>query len=148
MTIFLLLASLAATPVQFKEYRAKVRYCYDGDTCYFDIHTGLGHVAKNQKVRFCDINTPEMNRVAEREKATPARDFTRNVVHNATTLWLKVPQKNKCDPVRDDKGCDQKDSFGRWLAYVIADDVNLSKKLFDTGHAVLFRKTCGAEISP
>jgi len=145
MITLLLAASLAATPVQFEEYRAKARYCYDGDTCYFDIHTGLDHVAKYQKVRFCDIDTPEMNRLAQREAAIPARDFTRNLVHNATIIKLRVPQKRKCDPVRDDKGCDQKDSFGRWLAYVIVDDVNLSKKLLEEGYAVPFRKTCGGE---
>jgi len=142
MVILILAASLAATPVQFKEYRAGARYCYDGDTCYFDIHTGLGHVAKYQKVRFCDIDTPEMNRLAQRELAIPARDFTRNAVYNATTITIKVPQKSKCDPVRDERSCDQKDSFGRWLAYVIVDGVNLSKKLLEEGHAVPFRKTC------
>jgi len=110
-------------------YNAELVSCYDGDTCRFNIDTGIDRVwVMNRVVRLCDIDTPE---VTENPKVAKfARDMLVKWIKAGTKLQIKVPEKKKYG------------SFGRLLAWVIVNDRNLNEKLLEQGLAEPFRKKC------
>ena len=85
------------------EYMAKVVSVYDGDTVRCDIDLGFGINMKDQKIRFMDINTPEI-RGSEREEGIKVRDYVRSKI-----LGKHVMLKT----YKDSKG-----KYGRWLARI------------------------------
>lgn len=148
--IHLLTAILLSTTL--KTYPVEYISCYDGDTCTFNVilETGTERpgleveiitlVKKlGQKTRFCDIDTPEMRGGTDESKAAAvaARDALIGWIKNARTLQIQVPQKNNCE-----EACDETDKYGRLLVYVIADGVNLNKKLLEGGYAKPYQETC------
>src|SRR5687768_1084968 len=119
MILLLALLSVTPAPATNKIYRAVLKQCFDGDTCFFDIElstdvkdVGLDVQVVNtiwllkQRVRFCDIDAPEVNPRATREAGLKSRDALLAILMKATELELLVMGE---------------DSFGRWLVYVIAD---------------------------
>ena len=139
-----LLCAMLSMPIT-KKYPATFKGCYDGDTCTFDlvlgneeIDLGLGIVEqritirKDQKIRLCDINAPELK--PPNAAATKARDDLVSWISAAKTLSLRVPQKKTCI----DSSCDQFEKYGRLLGYIFADDVNLNQKQLAVGNAVSF----------
>lgn len=134
MTALLLLLLTTATP---REYTATLVQCYDGDTCYFNFHVGLGLVLANQPVRFCDINTPEVRPLATREAGLKSRDALRAWLKAAKEIVVRIPQKDKCSTALNDD-CDKKEKYGRWLGYVIADGAVLNERLIAESLATKF----------
>lgn len=141
MLAFLILSSTLFA----QDYKVEFLRCYDGDTCYFNIvledkHEDLGMSVfhdskiylKEQRVRFCDINAPEMHG-SETEAATKARDTLSEWIRTAKTLTLQVPQKSTC--VMGSGDCDSREKYGRWLGYVIADGVSLNARMVTEGLA-------------
>lgn len=92
--------------------------CYDGDTCRFRAATG-----EVLKVRFRSIDTPEMKARcdAEKEKAVAARDALLPMLRRADRIDLENAQ--------------HKDRWGRTLALVKADGVDVGKALILLGLA-------------
>ena len=105
------------------EYRALVKYVYDGDTVTADIDLGFGVLLKRQKVRLLGLNTPEI-RGAEREQGLIARDALRERISGE---WITI-QTHK----------DKKGKYGRWLGEIWIDDVCMNEWLITEGYAILF----------
>jgi micrococcal nuclease len=149
--MFAILASLlAVAATQPRLYEVHLVDCYDGDTCTIDfivpVRTGLDITVtltlEYQHIRLCDIDAPEMKggTEASRAAATRAREALLVWLRAAKTLGVAVPQKGNCDP--EDGVCDRKDKYGRWLAYLFADGVDINKKMVDEGLAASYRLTC------
>lgn len=147
VAILLAVPSNVLSQTTFKKYHATFVTCYDGDTCDFDFHLSanvglgvqLGAVLPNKRIRFCDIDTPEIRGGTDESKAAAkrARDALIGWLTNARMIEIEVPQKKNCDfATRPD--CDDDGKYGRLLSYVWADGVNLNQKLLDEGHAKIF----------
>jgi len=134
----LLLLTLLSDPL-LKDYNATLIECYDGDTCTFNIHFGLGVVLAKQTVRFCDINAPEIRPLKTRQEATKVRDNVVYLIRSARKVQLRIPQKRNCD---DPDTCDDKGKYGRWLAYIIIDGNNLNQMLLDNGLVDEWKDKC------
>lgn len=115
-------------------YRASFVRCYDGDTCTFHVHLGLG-VTVLQNARLYGIDTPEM-RGAERQRAIEVRDFVIRALQGAHKIELLVPQKRSCSI--EDEACDERGKYGRLLVNVLMDGQSLNALLLTTGRAVVY----------
>lgn len=96
------------------EYKAVIVNVVDGDT--FDMNVDLGfNIHIHERVRLLDIDTPE-NRGAEKK------------LGKAVTQYAKKHFEGKEVILRSSKN--KTDSFGRWLAEVYIDNLNI-KELYD-----------------
>lgn len=96
------------------EYRAYVISVYDGDTITVDIDLGFGVWLKKQKIRLARIDTPEI-KGDERAMGLIARDRVRELIMDKdVTIRTKKDKKGK---------------YGRWIAEVIYDNINLNDQL-------------------
>jgi len=136
--ITLLLATMLA---QTHPYSASVVDCYDGDTCTVNFHLGLHQVAVSQKLRLCDVDAPEIRRTSTREDGIASRDALLAMIIKAKIIVIELAQKPECNRSAE-LDCDMKDSFGRWLGYLIVDGENLNEWLLDEGYAVEYAKRC------
>ena len=107
------------------EYRAKVRGVYDADTITVDIDLGFGIIYTGQKLRLLGIDAPEV-RGKERPEGIKSRDALRDKILDKDII------------IRTSK--DKKGKYGRWLATIILDDVNLNEWLIAEGYAEEYRK--------
>ena len=107
-------------------YRARYRSAYDGDTVRVDIDLGFGIWFRNQALRLIGIDTPEL-RGSEREAGLVARNFMRASLRAARELIVET--------TLDKKGKDKKGKYGRWLARLHADGVDLNQAMIDNGYA-------------
>lgn len=143
----LLCAVLAAAA---KLHPATLVDCHDGDTCTFDMVVSdqelnlvpdLNHhiviTKKDQRVRLCDIDAPEMHG-DNPAAATKARDDLLAWMRNAKTLEVVVAQKTTCTG-----SCDATDKYGRMLAWIYADGVNMNRLQVEQGNAVPFMRCPG-----
>lgn len=124
-------------------YRARITNVVDGDTLDADIDCGF-HVIRTERVRLLGVNTPELRRGTEEEKAAgrAAKTYVEEWV--AYIQQPGEPVRKTFDPCWVDltdkwpvlllsaKG----DAFGRWLAEVHsrAGD-SLAADLLLAGHA-------------
>tara|TARA_Y100001958_G_C21047918_1_gene415211 strand:- start:64 stop:423 length:360 start_codon:yes stop_codon:yes gene_type:complete len=113
------------TGIKMYEYRAKVRGVYDADTITVDIDLGFGIIYTGQKLRLLGIDAPEV-RGKERPEGLKSRD----------ALRAKILDKDII--IRTSK--DKKGKYGRWLATIILDDVNLNEWLINEGYAKEYGK--------
>lgn len=109
LLLFILPTSLLAVPAVY-------RGCYDGDTCRFDI-PGIG---KYQSVRLLGVDTPEKKARCLKEQ------FLANQAAAFTNQLLKTANKITLAP----KG---RDKYGRLLAWVDFDGLDLSTLLIEQG---------------
>jgi micrococcal nuclease len=103
------------------EYRARVASVYDGDTIRVNIDLGFDTWKLNETIRLYGIDTPEI-RGAERPEGLIAKDYVVSklpVGKEITILTLR----------------DRKEKYGRYLAIVFCDGVNLNEELVDKGLA-------------
>jgi len=133
MLSILLAVFLSVEPTQ-RAYDVTYINCYDGDTCEFNIHLGMGVVLAHQAIRFCDVNAPEIRPLITRVAGEKTRDALRTWISTAKVVKVWVPQETNCSIGT----CDKKEKYGRWLGYVIADGVNLNEKLISSGLAVSY----------
>ncbi len=108
-------------------YKATVSRVIDGDTFIVDrIDLGFNISLVNQKVRILGINTMELRDKdeANRALAFEARDFMKDTLEGK-------------EIVIKSEGFD---SFGRILAKVWLDDVDMGNELLGAGLAVSFKK--------
>lgn len=96
------------------EYKAVIINVVDGDT--FDMNIDLGfNIHIHERIRLLNIDTPE-NRGTEKK------------LGKAVTQYAKKHFEGKEVILRSSKN--KTDSFGRWLAEVYIDDLNI-KELYD-----------------
>ena len=107
-------------------YKATCTSVYDGDSITLDINLGFNMVMHNQKIRLLGIDTPEI-RGEERESGLIARDRLRELIENKRVLMLSH---------RDKTG-----KYGRWLATIYIDSVNVNQLLVDEGLAKVYGAT-------
>lgn len=109
-------------------YRAKVVDVYDGDTIRVDIDLGFGVVLNNQPVRLYGIDTPEV-RGPERHEGQRSAAYLNHLLARANMeIELKTHQAKK--------GTDAKGKYGRWLAEIIIDGMNVNQHLIERGYGV------------
>jgi len=105
------------------EYKAAYLSNYDGDTIRFRIDLGF-NIFHNVIVRLLRIDTYELKEKNKelKEIAYDAKKFTELALGGAKTITLTTYK-------------DDTDKYGRYLAEVIYDGVNLSNALFNAGLA-------------
>lgn len=105
------------------EYRAQLIKVVDGDTV--DVSVDLGfRLHQDMRLRLLGINTPELLSKSETERlaAQAARDYLRGLLEGKS---LRI-QTHK----------DGQDKYGRYLAVIFVDDLNVNQDLIKAGHGV------------
>jgi len=102
------------------EYRAIVTRVYDGDTITVNIDLGFEHWMMNQKIRLYGIDTPEI-KGEERPEGLKSAEWLRSRIYGEEII-LKTHK-------------DKKGKYGRWLAEVYFEGVNLNQQLIKEGLA-------------
>lgn len=105
-------------------YNAKIVAVYDGDTVTAVVDLGF-NISFKMKLRLLGIDTPEL-RGADKIEGKRVRDIVRGMI-----LDKQVEIKTK----RDKTG-----KYGRYLATIFIDGLNLNQYLLDNNLAVPFMK--------
>jgi micrococcal nuclease len=108
----------------FYTYKANIIDVYDGDTCTAKVDLGF-NVDFTIKLRLLGIDTPEL-RGEERESGLVVRDLVREKI-----LGKDVVIKTSLDKTG---------KYGRYLAEIYLDEVNLNEWLLENGHAKPYLK--------
>lgn len=103
-------------------YRATVRRIVDGDTLDLDVDMGFRAWRLKERFRLAGINAPESNRAASAAAGRAARDWLAETIPVGSVVTIETAK----DP----------DNFGRWIATVWRDDLNINDALVEAGHAV------------
>lgn len=101
-------------------YRARVMEVYDADTITVNIDLGFHSGLSYEKVRLFGINAPEV-RGEERPEGLDSRDYLRSLILNKDVIM---------ETFKDSKG-----KYGRWLANIWLDGMNVNEHLVETGYA-------------
>ena len=93
-----------------------IKSCYDGDTCT---------TSKGEKIRLACIDSPEL----KGDKANPipakkARDYLNNLIANKLVLIKRITF----------------DKYGRTVAELYKDEINIQKLLVDKNLAKIYKK--------
>jgi len=99
----------------FYTYKAEFVDNYDGDTVTMDIDLGLNVWVRDQKLRLYGIDTPEL-RGSDREFGLEVRDYVKSRLEGAETILVETHK-------------DSTGKYGRWLATIYADGINLNEEL-------------------
>jgi len=105
-------------------YKAKCTSVYDGDSVTLDIDLGFNHWMVRQKVRLFGIDTPEI-RGPERPEGLNSAARLRGLIEGQDVIIVSH---------RDRAG-----KYGRWLATIYLDDININKLLLEEGWAKLYK---------
>lgn len=100
-------------------YKAYIKEVYDGDTVTAVVDLGFLHY-QEMKLRLYGIDTPEL-RGEEREDGLVVRDIVREKI---------LGKDVEIHSYKDKQG-----KYGRYLATIIVDGLDLNKWLVDEGHA-------------
>ena len=93
-----------------------IKSCYDGDTCT---------TIDGEKIRLACIDTPEFKgKKADPITAKEARDFLKNLVINEEVSIRRITT----------------DRFGRTVAELYIDEINIQKLLVDKNLAKIYKK--------
>jgi len=108
------------------EYKAIITYVYDGDTLTADVDLGFKMWAKKIKLRLLGVDTPEIRTKdpAEKEAAYKARDRVRELCMDKEVTMTSAG----------------KGKYGRWLATVNVDGLDLAELLIAESLAVPYKK--------
>ena len=108
------------------EYRARIVRVIDGDTVEAEVDLGF-HISSRMTMRLFGINTPEI-KGDSRPQGLAARDYLTHLIdiHTHGTSELTIHTQK-----------DATEQYGRLLATLLADDVNLNEALIAAGHAVV-----------
>jgi micrococcal nuclease len=101
-------------------YKALVVGVYDGDTITVDIDLGMDTWKKNVKLRLARIDTPEV-RGEEKEEGKRVRDYVRTTILDKEVV-IKTSK-------------DKTGKYGRYIAEVLIDGMNLNDHLLELGMA-------------
>lgn len=100
-------------------YKANIIDVYDGDTVTAVVDLGFLHY-QEMKLRLYGIDTPEL-RGEEREAGLIVRDILRELILN---------KEVEIHTYKDKQG-----KYGRYLATIVLDGININQWLLDEGHA-------------
>lgn len=103
-------------------YKAHIKDVYDGDTVTAVVDLGFLHY-QEMKLRLYGIDTPEL-RGAEREQGIVVRDIVREMI---------LDKEVEIHSYKDKQG-----KYGRYLATIIVDGLDLNQWLVDNGHATVY----------
>ncbi|AUC83578.1 thermonuclease family protein [Lacinutrix sp. Bg11-31] len=103
-------------------YKAKIIAVYDGDTVTAVVDLGFLH-SQEMKLRLFGIDTPEM-RGAEKIEGKKVRDIVREMI---------LDKEVEIHSYKDKQG-----KYGRYLATILIDGLDLNKWLVDNGHAKVY----------
>lgn len=103
-------------------YKGIVAYIYDGDTIRIDIDLGFNTWIKYQSLRLKGIDAPEL-RGEEKEAGILSRDWIRQKLPVGTEVIIKTEK-------------DSKEKYGRYIATVYLDDVDINQLMIDEGFAI------------
>lgn len=101
------------------QYKAKIISVYDGDTVTAMVDLGFYHF-QQMKFRLYGIDTPEL-RGEEREEGLKVRDIVREMILDKNVIINSYK--------------DKQEKYGRYLANIIIDDIDLNVWLVENGHA-------------
>lgn len=103
-------------------YKAELVRIIDGDTIVVDIDKGFDDWKKNQRIRLLEIDAPEVRTrdLEEKARGVAATEHLRSLIKDKELIIHTVTT----------------DGFGRWLAYVYVDGVDIGLKMIEDGHAV------------
>lgn len=110
-----------------KTFNVKIEEVYDADTLTVDIDLGFDVVLDNQKLRLHRINAWEV-KGEEKPQGIKARDWLKTKIANAKQIYIK-PVTSKGDKTKYKKG-----KFGRWLAELYIDNININDEIVKSGH--------------
>ncbi len=135
ITTYVITCAIAFSTLSHAEqFTAKYRTCYDGDTCTINLIknaiTGdkvLAFFGDSVKIRLAGIDAPEIKGKCAKEKrlAIKARDYLNYILDKAKTLIVDMQER---------------DAFGRYLARVYADNVNINDLMLVSGYARVEQK--------
>jgi micrococcal nuclease len=100
-------------------YKAHIKDVYDGDTVTAVVDLGFLHY-QEMKLRLLGIDTPEL-RGPEKKQGIVVRDILREMI---------LDKEVEISTRKDKQG-----KYGRYLATIHLDDLNINKWLLDNGHA-------------
>jgi micrococcal nuclease len=101
------------------QYKAKVIDVYDGDTITAMVDLGFYHY-QQMKFRLYGINTPEI-RGEDRDRGIAVRDIVRAMILDKEVIINSYK--------------DKQEKYGRYLANILIDDLDLNQWLVQNGHA-------------
>jgi micrococcal nuclease len=101
-------------------YRAFVSTVIDGDTIVADVDLGFGMVMKDQRFRLVGIDAPE-KRGASKVEGKRSMEALRILIEDR---WVTIRTRK-----------DRKEKWGRWLAEVWLDDINVNQRMVSEGYA-------------
>ena len=109
------------------EYKASLVKVVDGDTIDVDLDLGFGVWLKKQRVRLYGINTPESRTrdLEEKKRGLAAKDRVIELIENCEELSIRTIINKKA-----------RGKYGRILAEILADGINVNETLVSEGHAV------------
>ena len=109
------------------EYRARITRVIDGDTVEAQVDLGF-RVSLDVVLRLIGINAPEVH--------GPDRPRGQAATRHLTELLQRLTPTDGRITVRTQKDLTEK--YGRYLATLIAGEVNLNDRMVSDGHAVPF----------
>lgn len=113
------IAADVCIPNELATTTAQVTHVVDGDT--IDIIFNC----KKERVRLIGINTPETV-----DPRRPVQCFGKEASDKTKSLLSGATVRIETDPTQNER-----DKYGRLLAYIFLDDVNINKKLIEDGYA-------------
>ena len=105
----------------FYVYKAMVESVYDGDTVRCSIDLGFSIWIRNQSLRLYGIDAPELRGI-ERPDGIKTRDFVISKIPPGTEVIVET--------IRD-----RTEKYGRYLAIIHVDGLNLNEELVRMGLA-------------
>lgn len=102
------------------KYKAIVVEIYDGDSVTVDIDLGFNNWIKNMKLRLYGVDTPEL-RGDERSDGLISKQYMIDNVLGKEVIVQTIK--------------DKKEKYGRYLAVIWLNDININEKLLEEGLA-------------
>lgn len=103
------------------KYKAKIVRVVDGDTIDVDLDLGLNVTIKGQRLRLLGVNTPEMRGESRPEGIIATKLVNDYVAAHGKDVTVKTYK-------------DKKGKYGRWLAEILWDNINLNHELILEGY--------------
>jgi len=105
-------------------YKAYISEVYDGDTCTATVDLGM-RVSMEIRIRLYGINAPEL-RGNEKGNGVRSREYLRNLILGKNVIIKTYKDKTE--------------KFGRWLAEIFVDNVNVNNLMVEDGYAVRYEE--------